>query len=125
MKNKKLNIFLNNKNIFFFILFCIIVFLIIYLLSLKFTKKEEFSNQLDKPKIWCYWETMKGKTKPGYIELCYDSVVHNCNNCFEVILLDEKNIKKYLPQINNMDLSHLSLPHKADFYRYHLLNKYA
>ncbi len=123
MKNKKINILLINKNLIYFILFCICIFLIIYFLSI-YTKKEEFKNYLNKPKIWCFWETMKGKRKPGYIELCYDSIVHNCKNCFEVILLNETNIKKYLPQIYNMDLSHLSLPHKADFYRYLLLNKY-
>ena len=77
-----------------------------------------------KPKLWCYWETLPGKKKPGYIDLCYDSVRHNCGSCFDIVLLDESKISTYLPEITSMDLSHLSIPHKTDYYRYVLLEKY-
>ena len=66
-----------------------------------------------------YW-----KKKPGYIDLCYQSVLHNCSNCFDIILLDEKNIEDYLPEINKYNLKQLSIPQKVDFYRYLLLEKY-
>jgi hypothetical protein len=43
-------------------------------------------NKNKKPKIWMYWQTLPGKKKPGYIDLCYQSVKHNCSNCFDIIL---------------------------------------
>jgi hypothetical protein len=42
---------------------------------------EKFNNLNEKPKIWMYWETLPGKTKPGYINLCYESVLYNCLAC--------------------------------------------
>ena len=71
-----------------------------------------------------FWETLPGKNKPGYIDLCYESVVHNCASCFNIIYLNEKNIKYYVPEINQYNISHLKIQHKADFYRYLLLEKY-
>jgi len=82
------------------------------------------NNNLKKPIIWNYWETPIGKQKPGYIDLCYQSVLHNCSNCFNIILLDEKNIKNYIPEISKYKLEKLSIPQKVDFYRYLLLEKY-
>jgi hypothetical protein len=67
---------------------------------------------------------MEGRHKPAYIDLCYDSILHNCKNCFEIHRLDEKSILKYLPELNPANLDHLSIPHKADYYRYALLEKY-
>jgi len=74
--------------------------------------------------IWMYWETLPGKKKPGYIDLCINSVKHNCSKCFNIIVLDNNNIYKYLPDIKNIDLSKLNLPQKVDYYRYSLLEKY-
>ena len=74
--------------------------------------------------IWMYWETLPGKKRPGYIDLCINSVKFNCGNCFNIIVLDEKSIYSYIPEIKNIDLSHLNLPQKVDYYRYCLLEKY-
>jgi mannosyltransferase OCH1-like enzyme len=73
--------------------------------------------------IWMYWETLPGKKKPGYIDLCINSVKHNCGKCFKIIVLNEKSIKNYLPNIS-LKLSNLNLPQKVDYYRYALLEKY-
>ena len=124
-KNYILHLFKKNK-------FYIFLLLLIFISYLFFQKsfglnrisnkiKETFDNQ--KPKIWCYWETMKGKKKPAYIDLCYDSLLHNCKDCFDIILLNERNIHTYLPNINTR-ISSLSIPHKTDYYRYALLEKY-
>ena len=82
-------------------------------------------NNKDIPEkvIWMYWETLPGKKKPGYIDLCINSVKYNCGNCFKVIVLNEKTINKYLPNIT-LKLSKLNLPQKVDYYRYLLLEKY-
>ena len=100
------------------LIFILIIFILLLLTN---RKKENFNN---KPIIWMYWETPKNKTKPGYIDLCYNSVVHNCSNCFNVILLNEKNIYEYIPNLNEYKLDHLSIPQKVDLYRYILLEKY-
>lgn len=124
-KNYILHLFKKNK-------FYIFLLLLIFISYLFFQKsfglnrisnkiKETFDNQ--KPKIWYYWETMKGKKKPAYIDLCYDSLLHNCKDCFDIILLNESNIHTYLPNINT-HISSLSIPHKTDYYRYALLEKY-
>ena len=115
-----------------FYLFCFFIFIFLLFLFFSFKKyylniNEPFNNLKvkEKPKIWCYWETMKGKKKPAYIDLCYDSLLHNCKDCFDIILLNERNIHTYLPNIKKeIDLSSLSIPHKTDYYRYALLEKY-
>ena len=85
---------------------------------------EYFDNNVSDKKIWMYWETLPNKKKPGYIDLCIESVKHNCGNCFNIIVLDNNNIYDYLPEIKNMNLSKLNLPQKVDYYRYNLLEKY-
>ena len=81
-------------------------------------------NNQDLNTIWMYWETLPNKKKPGYIDLCINSVKFNCNKCFNIIVLDEKKILNYLPEVEFIDFSNLNLPQKVDFYRYSLLEKY-
>jgi hypothetical protein len=38
--------------------------------------------------------------------------------------LDDKTVFDFLPELKNVDLSHLVLPQKVDYYRYCLLSKY-
>jgi len=86
---------------------------------------EHFDNEIKKKDtIWMYWETMPGKKKPGYIDLCINSVKHNCGSCYNVVVLDNKTINDYLPDVKDLDLSRLNLPQKVDYYRYCLLEKY-
>jgi hypothetical protein len=115
-----------------YIYIILLIFLILFIFQYRTLRKtftqsllENFTSQSSKPKLWCYWETLPGKKKPGYIDLCYDSIRHNCSNCFDVILLDEKKIKTYLPEMKDIkNIDHLSIPHKTDYYRYALLEKY-
>ena len=119
----------------------IIIIIIIFYFILNYTgdQEESFSN-FDEPTdnniinktdelkgtkvIWAYWETKPGKKKPGYIDLCLNSIKHNCGKCFKIIILDEKTIYDYLPEMRDFDLSKLELPQKVDYYRYCLLEKY-
>ena len=105
------------------LIFLVLVIIYIYQLYKKYNKSyiESFSN---KPYIWMFWETLPGKKKPGYIDLCYKSVVHNCSNCFNIVYLNESNIKNYIPEIKEYNTEKLKIQHKADLYRYLLLNKY-
>jgi len=101
----------------------IIILLIFYIINTYLKKNiEEFENK--SKIIWMYWETLPGKKKPGYIDLCINSVKFNCGKCFEVIVLDNEKIYDYLPEIKDIDFSRLELPQKVDYYRYSLLEKY-
>ena len=102
------------------LLFLILIIIILFIFY-KSVKIEKFEN---KPYIWMYWETPQNKIKPGYIDLCYNSVLHNCSDCFNIILLDEKNIYQYIPNLDDYKLDHLAIPQKVDLYRYILLEKY-
>ena len=101
----------------------VVIILIILFLCINYFLflNENFEGR---PKIWMYWETLPEKTKPGYIDLCIESVKWNCKNCFDIHVLDNISINKYLPEIKNIDLSSLELPQKVDYYRYCLLEKY-
>ena len=112
----------NYNNYIYLTLLLLLFIFMIYKYNNNTKSIESFSN--NKPYIWMFWETLPGKKKPGYIDLCYESVMHNCSNCFNIIYLDELNIKKYIPEINQYNISHLKIQHKADFYRYLLLEKY-
>ena len=103
----------------------IIIILLLFIIINKYVKKDdtEHFNQ-DQKIIWMYWETMAGGKKPGYIDLCINSVKYNCGKCFKIIVLNDKNIYEYLPDLINIDFSNLELPQKVDYYRYALLEKY-
>lgn len=102
------------------ILIIVAIFLII-LYTLKSKKMEYFS---EKPNIWLYWENKKGKTKPEYLNLCYDTIVKHCSNSFNIHLLDENSIHKFLPDIRKDLNEKLNIPQKTDYYRYRLLYYY-
>ena len=73
--------------------------------------------------IWLYWETPPGKTRPTYIDLCYDTIKKHCSKNFKVHLLDEKSVYTYLPKLRR-DINNLRIPQKADYIRLALLKKY-
>lgn len=75
-----------------------------------------------KPYLWQYWEG----PMPAYIKLCLDTVDKHCSNNFTIKILNESNIKEYLPELKDYEdkLSQLIIPHKVDIYRIMLLYKY-
>ena len=74
--------------------------------------------------IFMYWETLPGKTKPTYLDLCYDTILKNCSQDFKIHMLDEKNIKNYLPDLRPDLDQKLKIQQKVDYYRLLLLYKY-
>lgn len=112
------------KNLFNFVILLIISLSILSLICYFKKNKSIESYSSQKPIIWMFWETLPGKKKPGYIELCHKSVIHNCSNCFNIVYLNEKNIISYIPEIKSYNIEDLRIQHKADIYRYLLLNKY-
>ena len=92
------------------------------------TKKALLQNEnfidSSKPNIWMYWENKSGKTKPEYLKLCYQTIQKNCKNSFNINLLDEKTVYKYLPNLRKDLDEYLNIPQKTDYIRLALLYKY-
>ncbi len=69
------------------------------------------------PRIWMYWEG----PMPDYISLCYKTIVaHNPS----ATLLNRTAFDDLFMLDRDIDIDALSLPHKADFIRAHLLKHY-
>lgn len=68
-------------------------------------------------KIWSWW---KGP-KPGYVELCQETLRHHCP---EAQILDEPGFREIQKYDRDVDYSHLCLAHQADWIRLNLLYTY-
>lgn len=78
-----------------------------------------------KPTIWMYWETPAGKTKPVYLDLCYETIVKHCNTHFDIRLLNETTISRFLPTLPERLHQKLpTIPQRTDYYRVKLLYLY-
>lgn len=96
----------------------------VLLVILLYIKTELFTSQL-KPTIWMYWENkLPNSKRPAYLDLCYETVVKHCSETFNIILLDERTIFDYLPNVRRDLDAKCSIPQKTDYYRYMLLYKY-
>ena len=87
---------------------------------IKIKRIEEIPNN-----VWLYWENKPGNNgvKPTYIDMCHESVIKNRGKDLNVTILNEKNIKEYLPSLRE-DINSLSIPQKADYIRLAILNRY-
>ena len=105
-----------------FILFMIIIF---FLFIKPILTLEPFKADT-KPYLWIYWENIKGKKTPPFILLCRESVYKHCKKSFQIILLNEKNIYQYLPELRKKEpaLGSLLIAQKVDYYRVLLLHKF-
>lgn len=76
----------------------------------------------NKPYLWTYWDG----NEYDYIKLCYDTVLKNCSKSFQVVRLNNENIRKYIPELIEYEkyIEKLIIPHKVDIYRIMLLYKY-
>lgn len=72
--------------------------------------------------VWVYWENIKTDKYPTYIKLCLDTIKKKLGK-YQLIILNEKNIKKFLPHIRK-DFDNLMIAQKVDYYRIALLYKY-
>lgn len=108
------------------ILFLIVVFCLVYISN--HNTKEYFTSACAvkpsmKPIIWLYWENKPGKTMPPYLELCLDTVKLHCRQDFDIIVLNEKTVYNYLPDLRR-DLDRLLIAQKTDYIRIKLLYTY-
>lgn len=81
--------------------------------------------------LFTYWETPKGASKPGYIDVCEETITKHCSKHFIVNHVTPKNLKEFLPGLNkrmygigcNRDPSHI-VTIQSDYIRVALLKKY-
>ena len=110
---------------FLLVLFILIICVLGAFLLVKERKKSTLENmdpqQRPPRRVWLFWEHRSGQKTPTYIKLCHESVKKNCKD-LDVTILTNTNIGRYLPDLR--DLSKLSLPHKADYIRLAILQKY-
>ena len=98
-------------------------FLFILILNIFFNKPNIENNKNVNPYLWLYWENIKTKKTPTIIKLCIESIKNHCKKDFNIILLNEKTIYNYLPNLRK-DLDNLLIAQKVDYIRIALLYKY-
>jgi len=107
-------------------LIIIILVIIVFLYFYNIKNKERFynNNKINYKKVvWVYWENVKRDTFPTYISLCLKNLFNKSKGKYEVIYLNESNIREYLPELRN-DFDNLLIAQKTDYYRIALLYKY-
>jgi hypothetical protein len=84
--------------------------------------REGFANT--KPYLWTYWELINGnKSPPDYIKLCFAIMKIKSKDTFNLVILNEKNIFDYLPDLRR-DINTLPIALKTDYIRVALLYRY-
>ncbi len=73
--------------------------------------------------IWVYWENINRTKYPTFIKLCMDTMKRHLGTKYNLIILNEKTIKEYLPNLRK-DFDNLKIAQKVDYYRIELLYKY-
>ena len=144
------NIIVQRQFIFHLIIICAILLLMILFCYLNYNKNKnqnintenyvnlikkntfinssEDNNIIDintnKIYLFSYWEKINGATKiPEYIDLCFDTIKKNSNEHFNFILLNEKTIFDYIPDLRK-DINELPIALKTDYIRVKLLYLY-
>ena len=73
--------------------------------------------------IWMYWESKEGIIKPAYLELCLETIIKHSPS-YKVIVLNEKTVYDYLPNLRN-DLNKIEeIAHRADYIRANVIYEY-
>lgn len=76
--------------------------------------------------IWTYWENINCREIPTHIQLCLETMKYHLAKKYNLYILDEKSILKYLNITANIknELDKLLIAQKVDYYRVALLYKY-
>lgn len=109
--------------LFIFLLLLIICLYYDKTYSLKKYNLEKFNLNKEKPYLWIYWDDISAR--PGYIQLCIDTIYKNSYD-FNLFFLNKNNIVDYLPEIKLYEkyFEDLLLAQKVDIYRIWLMYKY-
>ena len=114
------------------ILLCFVIFICycfllstwgMYYYSYQSVKSETVEHFISKPYLWVYWEKPDQQERPEYISLCIDTMRKNSEKYYNMVLLDDKSVYNYLPNLRK-DINKLPLALKADYIRIALLQRY-
>lgn len=75
-------------------------------------------------KIWIFWDNVRGKVMPPYIELCLESIHRHCGNDFDIHLVTTGTVKQFLPNISDSFFQIAQINNKSNYLRYHLLQQH-
>lgn len=82
------------------------------------------SFQKEKKFLWLYWENLPGRETPYYILKCHESIKLHCSKDYEVVVVNQNNVRDYISDLIP-EYEHLSqIAHKADYIRFKLLYNY-
>jgi len=98
-----------------------ILLIIIYFIRFS----QDYINELfveNKPYLWLYWENINNSSTPDYILLCMATIVKHCKNDFNIVILNEQTVNKYITLRD--DLYKLRIQQKVDYIRIQLLKQY-
>ena len=87
-------------------------------------QKYDGQNNNQKYFMWVYWENVGSADTPDYIKICLDSVKKYCSHDFELVILNEKSVHDYIPELKLLNLNNLLIAQKVDIIRVLLLYKY-
>ncbi len=74
--------------------------------------------------IWIYWQNKKNKRTPDYISLCHESIIKHCKKSFKINILNDSNVKEYLPNIREDFFQISQINNKSNYLRYKLLYEF-
>jgi hypothetical protein len=73
--------------------------------------------------IWTYWENKKRTSKPAYLDLCLETVrMHSPS--YEVVVLNERTVREYLPGLREDIFRTREIAHRADYIRAKIVYEY-
>jgi hypothetical protein len=72
-----------------------------------------------------YWDNKPGKTRPVYLDICLETIQKHCQQSFDIVILNKKNVYDYLPNLRTDIWEKLvHIPMLTDYIRYMLIYKY-
>lgn len=115
------------------VIFIIIVISAIYILYIFY--KNHYGNNISSvyPSIyennkihymWVYWENVDELDMPDYIKLCISTIIKYCSEDFNLVILNEKTVYDYIPELRDINIGKLLIAQKVDIIRILLLHKY-
>lgn len=73
---------------------------------------------------WTYWENEFSRSRPALIDICHETIRTNAGDNFHHIPVTDKNIERFVNDINPRIWDVPRVAQRADYFRYKLLNEY-
>jgi len=81
-------------------------------------------NLINKKNIFLYWDDKGNSDTPDYILMCRETILKNCGDGVNVILINKNNLLDYLDDVPENLFKLKEIAHIADYVRVALLVKY-